>query len=400
MLLNQAGDGTHSLTVKGERFSDTASFDPVELETLVRRARSSFRKAAWGSEEPWREGFAYRYTEATRAKLEEDLIALAIWGIRFYAAVCDRLVGERSLEELQASMLTPGYVQLAVKQSPRHLLPAALFYDYVGLEDAARIDEYDLCPAFLTALDAEPPLELAPCFQGECPSRGSETTVCPSGFWGYRHALGIPVTLEGAPDVPPTITYVGQPAMSVAVCTDPTFTLRAAHEEVLRRIRPDLRYAATRADALALLKEGRTHVVYFYCHGGLDQDVPFIKVGALSERSITSVTLLNEHIRWDEPRPLVFLNGCHTTGLEPEQALEFVSALVRRAQASGVIGTEITVFEPLARAFAEDCLQRFLGGTSLGWAVRESRLALLKAGNPLGLVYLPYALPSLQLVAR
>ena len=112
------------------------------------------------------------------------------------------------------------------------------------------------------------------------------------------------------------------------------------------------------------------------------------------------MTLLNQRIRWDEPRPLVFLNGCHTTGLEPELALEFVSALVRRSRAAGVVGTEITVFEPLARAFAEDCLRRFLAGDPFGWAVRNARLELLKAGNPLGLVYLPYALPSLKLVAR
>jgi hypothetical protein len=128
--------------------------------------------------------------------------------------------------------------------------------------------------------------------------------------------------------------------------------------------------------------------------------VPYIRVGDLAERPITAVTLLNEEIEWQDPRPLVFLNGCHTTGLEPEQALELVSALVRRSRAAGVVGTEITVFEPLARAFAEDCLRRFLGGAPLGWAVRDARLSLLKAGNPLGLVYLPYALPSLQLVAR
>jgi hypothetical protein len=398
MLLNQIGEGTHSLTVKGEHFNDTATFDPVELETLVKSARRTMRRAAWGTDDPWREGLVYRYAEANRETLVADLVALAVWGIRFYAAVCDRLAGDRSLEELEAALRSPGYVQLALKQSPRHLLPVALFYDYLGLEDAARPQDYDICPAFLSALDAETPLDEAPCFRGECPSRGKETTVCPSGFWGYRHALGMPVTLQGAPDVPSAIPYAGEPGMSVSVCTDPAFRLREAHEQVLRGILPGLRYAATRAGALTLLREGTTHVVYFYCHGGVDQNVPFIRVGALSERPITAVTLLNEHIRWQEPRPLVFLNGCHTTGLEPEQALELVSALVRRAQAAGVVGTEITVFEPLARAFAEDCLRRFLAGTPLGWAVRESRLTLLKAGNPLGLVYLPYALPSLQLV--
>jgi hypothetical protein len=224
--------------------------------------------------------------------------------------------------------------------------------------------------------------------------------VCPSGFWGFRHALGIPVTLKGAPDAPLSIAYQGQPSLSVAVSTDPQFAQRVAHEGVLRELRPELRYADTRADALALLKDSAAQVVYFYCHGGFDKDVPFIRVGALTEEPITAVTLLGQRIEWHEPRPLVFLNGCHTTGLEPEQALEFVSALVRRSRAAGVIGTEITVFEPLARTFAEDCLRRFLAGDALGWAVRDARLALLKMGNPLGLVYLPYALPSLQLIAR
>jgi hypothetical protein len=65
--------------------------------------------------------------------------------------------------------------------------------------------------------------------------------------------------------------------------------------------------------------------------------------------------------------------------------------------AAGVIGTEITVFEPLARAFAEACLRRFLEGATLGAAVRGARLELLGQGNPLGLAYIPFALPGLRL---
>lgn len=400
VLLNQGEDGTHSLTVKAKRFSDAATFDPVELEALVGRARRALRKAAWDSEDAWQTGIEYRYLQPSPEKLRRDLVTLAIWGIRFYAAVCDRLAGESSLEELEEATRAPGFVQIALKRSPRHLLPAAMLYDYLGLSDTKDIEAYDLCPAILEALAEEAALADTPCFQGDCPSRGSETTVCPSGFWGYRHALGIPVTLQGAPDAPLEIEYRGEASLGVAVCTDPQFTLRAEHEGALRTLRPSLRYADTRADALALLKDPSAQVLYFYCHGGIDKDVPFIRVGALSEDPITAVTLLNQRVRWDEPRPLVFLNGCHTTGLEPEQALEFVSALVRRSRAAGVIGTEITVFEPLARAFAEDCLGRFLAGAPLGWAVRDARLALLSSGNPLGLVYLPYALPSLQLVAR
>jgi len=95
----------------------------------------------------------------------------------------------------------------------------------------------------------------------------------------------------------------------------------------------------------------------------------------------------------------VFINGCRTTALEPETAIELVSSLVRRAQASGVIGTEITVFEPLARDFAEAYLARFLAGATVGESVRGARLALLARGNPLGLAYIPFALESLRLTA-
>ena len=48
--------------------------------------------------------------------------------------------------------------------------------------------------------------------------------------------------------------------------------------------------------------------------------------------------------------------------------------------------------------FAEECLRRFLfENQTLGEAVRGARLHLLKQGNPLGLVYIPYALPALKL---
>jgi hypothetical protein len=66
--------------------------------------------------------------------------------------------------------------------------------------------------------------------------------------------------------------------------------------------------------------------------------------------------------------------------------------------AAGVIGTEITLFEPLAAPFAEECLRRFLGGTEIGEAVHGTRLALLAKGNPLGLAYVPFVVPGLRLI--
>jgi hypothetical protein len=145
-----------------------------------------------------------------------------------------------------------------------------------------------------------------------------------------------------------------------------------------------------------MLRGAHPHVVYLYCHGGVSNDVPFLVVG--HDDPVITPDNLFEDLYWgDGTRPLVFINGCHTTALEPESALEFVTAFVDNAAAAGVVGTEITIFEPLARAFAEDCLRRFLAGTPIGESVRRTRLGLLKEGNPLGLVYIPFVTPGLRL---
>ena len=93
----------------------------------------------------------------------------------------------------------------------------------------------------------------------------------------------------------------------------------------------------------------------------------------------------------------MFINGCHTTAVEPERAYNLVAAFTNLAGAAGVVGTEITVFEPMAQAFAEECFEQFLGGQAIGEAIRRARLKLLKEKNPLGLVYMPFVLASLGL---
>jgi hypothetical protein len=124
---------------------------------------------------------------------------------------------------------------------------------------------------------------------------------------------------------------------------------------------------------------------------------PDLQVGPLVELGITRDNIRHQRIRWTEPRPLVFINGCQSGAVEPELALDLVSGFVSTAGAAGVIGTEITVFEPLARAIAESVVTAFLAGTPIGRAMRYARLGLLSEGNPLGLAYLTFALASLAL---
>ncbi len=404
IMLNQSSDGTHDFRFfgaqDGQNFKHDVSLDPPLLQDLIHKARGALSKAAWGDEGTWKNQ-NYRYdSDLDLEKLKSDLINLAIKGYRFYATVTPKVVGgaQPQVKELTDLMIRPGAVQIALRESARLVLPVALFYDYPLNTNAQNIT---LCPSFLSALKENRPLEEHECFQGQCPSRGDKTVVCPSGFWGYRHSIGMPLSISSGSSASLEIHCKEAPEMAVCVSTDPAFKLRPIHEQTLKSIRLGLgwHYADTRDNTFKLLKQG-SHLVYFYCHGGVAEGVPYIQVGSTSETGITPDNLLLEEIYWDEPRPFVFINGCHTTALEPEVALEFVSAFVNTANASGVMGTEITVFEPLAKDFAEECMRRFLAGTTIGEAVRGARLALLQKGNPLGLVYIPFVISSLRLVEQ
>jgi len=104
---------------------------------------------------------------------------------------------------------------------------------------------------------------------------------------------------------------------------------------------------------------------------------------------------------WPESRPLVVLNGCRTAAVEPRYAMNLVEAFITGAQASGVIGTEVTTYERLAARFADVMLEAFFApAVPLAEAMRRARLALLAEGNPLGLIYVAYAAPQLQLLEK
>jgi hypothetical protein len=297
----------------------------------------------------------------------------------------------------------PGYVQFASKRSAREVVPVALLYDY-GINDTAKIDSYNLCPEFLSALAKKTPVLETRCFKGDCPSRGEELVVCPSGFWGFRHRIGLPVSIGGkVRDRAFKIPLAGAPELTMAVATDQQFKMRIPHEHAIKALKDDLivAYADTRNDAFKLMGRATSHIVYFYCHGGITKEnVPYIEVGHGPDSAITRALIGLKKILFRNVQPLVFINGCHTTALEPEAALDLVTGFVENANAAGVIGTEITIFEPLACDFAESCLRHFLQGETIGEAIRLARLELLQKGNPLGLVYIPFVIASLALAAK
>jgi CHAT domain-containing protein len=433
LMINDNGDGSHSFRFFGddgsERFKDNAQIDGPEISGFLNEARQAMHKVSWGNVDPWdpAKPLAYRYQAGAfdRKKLARDLAFLARAGWAIFDGFASHL--HTTIEDLQTLMATPGLVQIALKLSPRVVVPAAIIYDYNWAPDTYDFSttEFQLCPTFSAAIDQArnggPALEECDCFKGKCALKEmiAEITqdpdktladlppmVCPSGFWGYRHSMGLPLTLDGTnKEVPPVIEFKNDLQMVAGVSTDPQFVLRDPHLTRLKALKSVLQFERNESYKAIVkrLKSAAPHLIYFYCHGGIraNNKRPYLEIGV--DDRFGPESLSAEKIKWSEPHPLVFINGCHTTSLNPEISLHFVSSFVQQSGAAGVIGTEITIFEPLAAQFAEQCLSRFLGASPhtesmpIGKAVRGARLEILKQGNPLGLVYIPYAVATLRL---
>ena len=292
-------------------------------------------------------------------------------------------------------MKQTGSIQIALKSSPSYIIPAAMIYDY-PLD--VRLDaHYELCPDFTRALQEQHDLENEPCFKGDCPAHDDLNVVCPGGFWGFRHYLGMPVSQKGGFDAPFVIPACEKPHLLMGEFTD--FLYVKEHQAELSKLAVNFKSESRRDVFLGFLKNECNELVYFYCHGGLVRDAPYLVIGSKNERGeIRSSTLRAFQIRWEnDPHPLIFLNGCRTSAVDPFRALDLIEGFIQYAQAAGLIGTEITIYEALAKDFAEAFFQRLLQGDTVGKSLRAARLVILSQGNPLGLVYVPFVQAGLYL---
>ena len=414
VMINEGTDGTHDFRFVGESdFKGEARLDADQLHATLTSARRRLRRVAWDTPDEWTTSDVYRYkTARPHGDLVADLIELARSGYRIWYGLTENLAGSAgtgsrapiSRQEFRALMRAPGSVEFCSRSSVRLTLPTALVYD-APLDSNA--DDLTLCPDFDDALRRNLELLSLPCLLGGCPSYADIHVVCPSGFWGFRHEIGVPVSLapmgSGATETATVIPGAENPSFLVGVTTDPTFVRLGDHLRELHALHVPVTWdiGKTRGEILTKMQGTSPHIVYFLCHGAESNGLPALVVGDPDNpQGITPDNLEAYSIAWRDTRPLVVLNGCQTAALDPTKPLNFVEAFTREAFASGVIGTEISVFEELACDFAEQLLRRFIThDLSLGRAVREARLTLLQDGNPLGLVYVPFGSVGLRMAA-
>jgi hypothetical protein len=244
--------------------------------------------------------------------------------------------------------------------------------------------------------------------------------LCPYGFWGLKHFIEQPINVMPAPAAENRSPTVVPDASSTIELPNPiTFGLGVTRDAVLdaKAIKKHLDSVrgVVKAFTPANGADDWTHVqnmlqqpdiVYFLCHGDIDaQKRPFLGIGprdndpahriyaeALFQWSNTQ----NFDDTWMARRPLIFINGCHTTNLKPGEILSFVATFAGFG-ASAVIGTEISVRLPLAAEIGEKFIAGVLKGEAVGAIIHRLRWELANKGNLLGLAYTPYCLSNLRL---
>lgn len=363
-----------------------------------------------------RDGELYSRYDAfgkTHDEYEQDLRRLAREGHELYAGLFKR---DTTVEFTLPSLLRhearlrgrSPVIQVMDDRVDEHAMLWSLLYDLPLGIDTSR---YRPCPA---VREFGPEGSWTGPVPALCPyddaHRGRGNVLCPFGFWGLSCIVEQPPTVDrdletvvfpDADDVE-VLAIVGGRTLDKRL-TDRHFK-RLQEELPARRLH---RSTAADGDELAdVLAPEAMDVIYFYCHCDYEQRSPdagadrYLDLGGYIvgplDIDMWAQTVWNIP-HWPYRRPLVVLNGCHTTEFTSHTLNSFVPAFTQWAGAAGVVGTEVDLEQGLAGWAMEELLSRLVDGLPTGEALHGARWAMLRKGNVMGLAYTPHCLANLAL---
>jgi hypothetical protein len=356
-----------------------------------------------------------------------DLRQLAIFGERLFNIVRDQVILDGTgmsqsdwESSLRQALAKSTVIQVARTGEAEYTFPWAVVYEY-RLPDKDNLNYCKVIQEWNAAGIRDKEHE-------ECPFEGTpghdKNILCPYGFWGLKHYIEQPIPPlpkdnqnDGAAKVweaTKTIDTGATLNISVGVTRDPALSPKAIDEHLkkLATISPVNPPGGaddwSKVQVMLKSADKSPDIVYFLCHGEYDNqnDQPYLGIG-LPTGQFKYRVYPNELISWsrgmtspvwDKPQPLIFINGCHTFALLPDQVLNFVSTFAGFG-ASGVIGTEVSILLPLATEIAEMLFEAIVKvGMTLSRAMHQVRWKLANKGNLLGLAYTPYGQADLHIV--
>jgi hypothetical protein len=106
--------------------------------------------------------------------------------------------------------------------------------------------------------------------------------------------------------------------------------------------------------------------------------------------------LLGSNPPMDASLPLVFMNACGSSEIDPDRFGSFPKLFLNWRN-RGFIGTETRVPDEFAAVFSEQFYTNLINGHSVGEALRKAKVTLVETlNNPLGALYTMYADPDLH----
>lgn len=446
-IVANALSGKKVLTIKGSDIFGVTI--PKDLKLYVEKIRNALKEIStppiagieprfwnygWGGTDPNNPGVKKLNLGKTE-NLKKALRKLADTGWQLFTQVIpnnEPPPNEESLRsKLERVLATEKQVVHVAHTLLEDVLPWSLLYDKPYDPRATRgangeAVEQDVCLAALPHPDGTLPFsqceESPRCLlhatqlderrkQGR-PTLTPETVACPLHFWGFKHIIEIPPQ-QVADDVKEILEQKdcirsSTPAQ-LAAGLNTQLNLFPQHLNQLEAITEQTATVAIwkskkylRDDIVTMMRDEALDIVYLYCHalGDRAENIfpPYLEFWDQQQSSSGYIYSgdLEHNSRWTH-HPLIFLNGCGTVGFNPEALSPFITTLVQNRGASGLIGTEIPVWEQLASEFAMSFLSNFLDNMSAGAALLKVRRELLAQNNPLGLVYTLYGAAHLRL---
>lgn len=383
------------------------TFSGQQLATRTQQVRDAF-ETLQGRD-------IYFYKNGLSAENQEErarrLVRLAIHGARLFNGLfnSNRILPDEKLQALHRGLNHSGLVSIARCNLAEQSIPWAMLYSLPidpGAEKRLR-----LCPVFLEQLQEKQDLLDSPdsCQAlPRCPLRGpaARYTVCPLGFWGIHHEIEQPVKQVRARSGEELAQELTSPAFAescqlVSLPHPPRALMGCGHlvpaaDEHYQELRLlggwRLSLSSVREEVIAAL-EREPHILYLYCHGGVDRGVFRLR---FPEGEFIESSSLVKSLDWERPPFFAFLNACDSVATLPETLNDFLGTLVRLG-ALAVIGSEIQINNLFARQFAQHVLKSFLSGSKLGKAFVQARRHFLRQLNPLGLAYTLHAAADVHL---
>lgn len=404
VLTNESVRGTHTIVVKDAERAVQVSLNETAAKQVLDAFRHELELITVGTngDSP----FGADNSKST-ADFIHDLRQLAHLGSQFWGQVVPNILDALFLN---AKLKTRSNIQIARVTSV--VFPWALVYDLPHTINKP----WTLCP-LLTNWDAE--RSNLSDYPTECPHSSEhqpEDTLCPYGFWGFRHMIEQPPSLGPADastraavkKIPVAADSRAALVRSLALDAQLSATHVAGLEQCLHG-RFTLADCDSLEDLVAAIIDPKLPLIYFYCHGKVatladtDLPIPYLEIGTddkLGPNDLRSMALAGRWNveNWTTVPPLIFINGCHTTALSPEDIANWVTALTA-LNAAGVVGTEISVLQPVASEVALNFYGYFTAPTraSVGESLYKTRIDLLMKGNVAGLVYTPFCSMDLAL---